>query len=76
MPVDNDNLQAYGMERERRRREMEAREAEEAKQNGQMANANGDEESEGLLGNIFRGNNNDRPNREKRARDETFLESI
>lgn len=41
-----------------------------------MGNANGDEESEGLLGGIFRGNNNDRPNREKRARDETFLESI
>ena len=32
MPVDGDNLQALGQERERRRRELDAKEAEERKQ--------------------------------------------
>jgi hypothetical protein len=31
MPVEADNLQALGQERERRRRELEAKEAEERK---------------------------------------------
>jgi len=64
MPDENVNLQRLGEERERRRREAEQKEEEERKQQEAQRNqarGGADEESQGLLGGIFRVREDERP---------------